>query len=76
MPLGASYTREPYSRSSHRLETEAHLPLTVTATSLLTEITRFLLTLGRYLDLLDEGGFAPRPASACDKAGIAKICPG
>jgi hypothetical protein len=47
----------------------------------LAEVTRFLLTLAPYLDLLDEGGLSPRPTTAAGppadgNAGTAKTCPG
>jgi hypothetical protein len=38
------------------LEAEAGIALPITAIGLVTELTRFLLMLGPYLDLLDEGG--------------------
>jgi hypothetical protein len=44
--------------ADHRvwLETETRIALPITAAALITEITRFLLTLAPYLDLLDEVG--------------------
>jgi hypothetical protein len=41
---------------SATLEAEAEIELPITAIGLVTEMTRFLLTLSPYLDLLDEGG--------------------
>ncbi|HUN44240.1 MAG TPA: hypothetical protein VMU81_28445 [Acetobacteraceae bacterium] len=46
-----------------RLEAEAHI-LPVTATELLAELTRFLLELAPYLDVLDEAGIAGTEAAA------------
>jgi hypothetical protein len=40
------------------LETEAAVPLPITPTALVTEITCFLLAMAPYLDLLDEAGIA------------------
>jgi hypothetical protein len=44
--------------ADHRvcLETEARIALPITAAAMITEVTRFLLTLAPYLDLLDEAG--------------------
>jgi hypothetical protein len=44
--------------ADHRvwLESETRIALPITAAALVTEITRFLLALGPYLDLLDEEG--------------------
>ena len=44
--------------ADHRvwLETETQIALPITAAALITEITRFLLALGPYLDLLNEEG--------------------
>jgi hypothetical protein len=46
--------------ADHRLwlETEVRIALPITAAALITEITRFLLALAPYLDLLDEVGLA------------------
>lgn len=41
-----------------RLEAETELRLPVTATDLLAELTRFLLQVAPYLDVLDEAGIA------------------
>ena len=46
-----------------RLEAEADV-LPITATELLAELTRFLLELAPYLDVLDEAGIAGAPESA------------
>jgi hypothetical protein len=50
--------------ADHRvwLETETRIGLPITAAALITEITRFLLELAPYLDLLDETGL-PGPVS-------------
>lgn len=63
------------------LETSAEVGLPVTATGLLTEVTRFLLELDPYLDLLDEAGLTASdspdgdlPATA--SGGSASTCPG
>jgi hypothetical protein len=50
--------------ADHRvwLETEARIALPITAAALITEITRFLLALAPYLDLLDEVGLCSVPA--------------
>jgi hypothetical protein len=45
------------------LEAEAAIPLPITATGLVTELTRFLLVLAPYLDLLDETGVTAPVAS-------------
>jgi hypothetical protein len=63
------------------LETSAAVGLPVTATSLLTEITRFLLELDPYLDLLDEVGLtASDPVAGEPSVGVlggsASTCPG
>jgi len=63
------------------LETSAEVGPPVTATGLLTEVTRFLLDLDPYLDLLDEAGLtAPDPAEADPSVvalgGSASTCPG
>ncbi len=44
----------------HRVQLEADSPVTlpITATDLLVELTRFLLELAPYLDVLDEAGIA------------------
>lgn len=55
-----------------RLEAVTELTLPITATVLLVELTRFLLRLAPYLDLLDEAGVA----GAVADAGKAKTCPG
>jgi hypothetical protein len=60
--------------ADHRalLEAEAEISLPITAVGLVTALTRFLLTLSPYLDLLEEGGVtgvAPSP-------GMANDCPG
>lgn len=46
--------------ADHRIHLRSDTPLTlpVTATALITQLTRFLLALSPYLDLLDEGGVA------------------
>jgi hypothetical protein len=46
--------------ADHRvwLETETRIALPITAAALITEIARFLLALGPYLDVLDEEGLA------------------
>ncbi len=44
-----------------RLQTERAIALPITATGLLTEITRFLLVLTPYLELLDEAGLTAHP---------------
>jgi hypothetical protein len=46
--------------ADHRvwLETETRIALPITAATLITEITSFLLELAPYLDLLDETGVA------------------
>jgi hypothetical protein len=69
--------------ADHRvlLETRAEVGLPVTATGLLTEVTRFLLGLDPYLDLLDEAGLtASDPAEAepsvAASDGNASTCPG
>ena len=63
------------------LETSAAVGLPVATTSLLTEITRFLLELDPYLDLLDEAGLtasdpAPADPSVVALGGSASTCPG
>ena len=47
--------------ADHRvwLETETQIALPITAAALITEITRFLLVLSPYLDLMDEEGLTP-----------------
>jgi hypothetical protein len=47
--------------ADHRvwLEIETPIALPITAAALITEITRFLLMLSPYLDLLDEVGLTP-----------------
>ena len=71
--------------SDHRvtLHTETSVELPITAEALLVEITRFLLGLSPYLDLLDEFGAVPgfaepaSPGKARSAAGgSARICPG
>ena len=44
--------------ADHRvwLETETRIALPITAAALITEITRFLLALAPFVDLLDEEG--------------------
>jgi len=42
------------------IQTEVRLPLPVTAADLITAVTVFLLTLGPYLDFLDEDRLLPR----------------
>ena len=54
-----------------RLEAEAD-PLPLTVTELVTELTRFLLELAPYLDVLDEAGIA----GASDAVGSANTWPG
>jgi hypothetical protein len=49
-----------------RLETETCIALPITAAALITEITRFLLALGPYLDLLDEEGLTALGTEADD----------
>jgi hypothetical protein len=46
--------------ADHRvwLETESCIALPITAAALISEIVQFLLTLGPYLDLLDEEGLS------------------
>lgn len=46
--------------ADHRvwLETETRIALPITAAALITEITRFLLVLAPFVDLLDEEGLA------------------
>jgi hypothetical protein len=46
--------------ADHRvwLETQVRIAMPITAAALITEITRFLLALAPYLDLLDEAGLA------------------
>jgi hypothetical protein len=46
------------------LEVEAGIALPITAIGLVTELTRFLLTLSPYLDLLEEGGVTGVTASS------------
>lgn len=60
----------------HRVQLEADVPVTlpITAVDLLVELTRFLLELAPYLDLLDEVGIAG--ASADAEAGTANTWPG
>jgi hypothetical protein len=41
-----------------QLEADSQVPLPITASDLLVELTRFLLELAPYLDLLDEAGIA------------------
>jgi hypothetical protein len=48
-----------------RLEAEASLALPITAVALLVEVTRFLLALAPYLDMVDERGMAV-PLSAAE----------
>jgi hypothetical protein len=57
--------------ADHRvlLEVERHIPLPITATTLVTEMTCFLLTLAPYLDLLEETGMTRPSASAATPAG-------
>ena len=52
--------------ADHRvmLEVERHVPLPITATTLVTEMTCFLLALAPYLDLLEETGVT-RPSEPC-----------
>ncbi|HVC61805.1 MAG TPA: hypothetical protein VND19_15755 [Acetobacteraceae bacterium] len=45
-----------------QLEADSRVTVPVTATDLLVGITRFLLELAPYLDLLDEAGIAGAPA--------------
>ena len=45
-----------------RLESSAAVTLPITAAALLCEVTRFLLALAPYLDLLDEVGLTAAPA--------------
>lgn len=45
-----------------RLETEALVDLPIAAADLVTTLSRFLLELAPYLDLLDEIGVTPTPA--------------
>jgi hypothetical protein len=45
-----------------RLEAELAMPWPVTAVALITELTRFLLALAPYLDLLDEACVVERSA--------------
>jgi hypothetical protein len=52
---------------SAMLQADAGISLPITAIGLVTEITRFLLTLAPYLDLLDEGGVT----SAAISSGMA-----
>lgn len=52
------------------LEARAAVPLPITATGLLAELTAFLVALAPYLDLLDEVGIAR--AAAPEEAGMAK----
>ena len=49
--------------AAHRLvlEAERHAKLPLTATSLISEITMFLLALSPYLDVLDEAGLPALP---------------
>ena len=60
--------------ADHRvlLEAERCIPLPITATALISEITSFLLTLAPYLDVLDEAGLPALP----DPSGTANTCPG
>ena len=46
------------------LEADVAITLPITAIGLVTELTRFLLFLSPYLDLLDEGGVTRAAASA------------
>jgi hypothetical protein len=50
----------------HRVQLEANSQVTlpITATDLLVELTRFLLKLAPYLDLLDEAGIAAAAAGS------------
>lgn len=57
---------------SAMLEAEAGIGLPITAAGLITELTRFLLTLSPYLDLLDETGVTV----AGSRAGMEKSWPG
>lgn len=54
-----------------RLEAESQVALPITATDLLAELTRFLLELAPYLDVLDEAGIAGVPPEAGSEAGTA-----
>jgi hypothetical protein len=46
-----------------RLEADSEVVLPITATALLVAVTRFLLELAPYLDLLDEAGIAGASAA-------------
>ena len=46
-----------------RLEAEIAMPWPVTAVALVTELSRFLLALAPYLDLLDEASAVEQPAA-------------
>lgn len=48
---------------SARLEVDSDITLPITAIALVTELTRFLLDLAPYLDLLDEAGVTGVPPS-------------
>jgi hypothetical protein len=58
--------------ADHRvwLETEMRIALPITAAALITEITRFLLVLAPFVDLLDEEGLDALGANAV-RAGVA-----
>jgi hypothetical protein len=58
--------------ADHRvwLETETRIALPITAAALITEITRFLLALGPYLDLLNEEGLISVGASSNGAAAV------
>jgi len=47
-----------------RLEADSQVILPITATDMLVELTRFLLELAPYLDLLDEAGIGGASAEA------------
>ena len=47
-----------------QLEADSSVSLPITATDLLVELTRFLLELAPYLELLDEAGIAGAPVAS------------